>query len=188
MVKLEQVQDQDFDGNRIYNHVKRFSFPRLAGTEGEKKAVDLTVNTFKKIGFPEENIKKHLFQFSDFYSTTLIKLIMILNLLFNFFLLFFVYILPIVTIIVVGSFAILLIWIIRSVQNLRKEARLSPGDKIKLFYQEDGVENLFSKYGEFLQKEVGAEKVSKKGAESFIAEKEVKLNGRSVFVGIQKSA
>ncbi len=108
---------EKFDKARAYDLVKLFSFPRLAGTEGEKKAVELVIKKFKEIGFSEEVIIEQSFEFSDFYSTTLIKLIMILNLIFNFFLLFFVYIQPILTFIVVGCFALLLLWIIRGIKT-----------------------------------------------------------------------
>ncbi|GAH32971.1 unnamed protein product, partial [marine sediment metagenome] len=46
-------------------------------------AVKLTYDTFKEIGFKDDQIKKKSFDFLDFYSTTLMKLIMTLNLTFN---------------------------------------------------------------------------------------------------------
>ncbi|MFW9873816.1 MAG: hypothetical protein ACFFG0_11980, partial [Candidatus Thorarchaeota archaeon] len=76
-------KDQPFNIERLNNHIKNFSFPRLAGTRGEEKAVDLTIHTFKEIGFTDNQVQKEPFEFSDFYSTTLIKLIMIINLIFS---------------------------------------------------------------------------------------------------------
>jgi hypothetical protein len=78
--------------DRLAKYVKTFSFPRLAGTDGEKKAVKLTYDTFKEIGFKDDQIKKKSFDFSDFYSTTLMKLIMTLNLTFNLNLVLLIYI------------------------------------------------------------------------------------------------
>jgi hypothetical protein len=86
------IKENSFKVDRLFNYVKHFSFPRLAGTEGETEAVDLTINTFKEIGFPDQQIQKRTFEFSDFYSTTLIKLIMVINLTFSLFILLFAYI------------------------------------------------------------------------------------------------
>ena len=76
MIKLKNddiTKDNLFDADRLYSHVKSFSFPRLVGTEGERKAVKLTIETFQNIGFIETQIHKESFEFSDFYSTTLIN-------------------------------------------------------------------------------------------------------------------
>ena len=56
---IKTPKDLPFDKERIYDYVKSFSFPRLSGTEGERKAVDLTVKAFKKIGFKRVE-KNHL--------------------------------------------------------------------------------------------------------------------------------
>lgn len=82
----------DFKNETLSDYVKKFSFPRLAGTDGEEKAVKLTINTFKDIGFNDSQIVRREFEFSDFYSTTLIVLIMSLNLIFNLILILFAYI------------------------------------------------------------------------------------------------
>jgi hypothetical protein len=86
------AQEPIFDLNSLNNYVKTFSFPRLVGTSGEKKAVALTIKAFKDIGFSDGQIQKESFKFSDFYSTTLIKLIMVINLTFSLFILMFAYI------------------------------------------------------------------------------------------------
>ena len=111
------IQKQLFNKERIYNHVKNFSFPRLAGTEGEKKAVELAVKIFKDIGFKEDQIEREPFEFSDFYSTTLIKLIMILNLTFSLVLILFAYIYPFIIIIIIGIMVVIVLLIIRVLKH-----------------------------------------------------------------------
>ena len=51
MTIKESQENFDFNKERIFNYINTFSFPRLAGTEGEKKAVNLTITTFKENGF-----------------------------------------------------------------------------------------------------------------------------------------
>ncbi|MHA1489028.1 MAG: M28 family metallopeptidase [Promethearchaeota archaeon] len=117
MENNHDIQKQLFNKERIYNYVKSFSFPRLAGSEGEKKAVDLTVKTFKDIGFKEDQIEREPFEFSDFYSTTLIKLIMILNLTFSLVLILFSYIYPFIIIIIIGIMVAIVLLIIRGLKH-----------------------------------------------------------------------
>ncbi len=111
------TQIYSFNKEKIINYVKKFSFPRLAGTEGEKKAVDLAIKTFKNIGFEDSQIQTQNFDFSDFYSTTLIKLIMVINLTFSLFLLMFIYINIYITILVVGAFSLLVFLIIKGLRH-----------------------------------------------------------------------
>ena len=111
------LQKPSFDKERIYDYVKTFSFPRLAGTEGEEKAVNLTINNFKTIGYDDSQIHLQPFTFSDFYSTTLIKLIMVINLTFSLFTLMFVYINIYITILVVGAFSIIVLLIIKGLKH-----------------------------------------------------------------------
>ncbi len=40
-----------FNEERINCFISKFSFPRLAGTEGEKEAVELVSENFNKIGY-----------------------------------------------------------------------------------------------------------------------------------------
>ncbi len=110
-------QDQSFNVDRLYNFVKDFSFPRLAGTSGEKKAVDLTIKTFKDIGYEDRIIQKEPFEFSDFYSTTLINLMMVINLTFSLFILMFIYINLYITIIISGIMAIVVFLIIKGLRH-----------------------------------------------------------------------
>lgn len=110
-------QEHRFNVESLYNHVKKFSFPRLVGTSGEKKAVDLTVNTFKEIGFNDTQIQKEPFELSDFYSTTLIKLIMVINLTFNLFILMFTYINLFFTLFICGIGVIVILLIIKGLKH-----------------------------------------------------------------------
>ena len=63
----DSPQNNSLDIKRLYYYVKTFSFPRLAGTNGEKKAVNLTLKIFKDIGFKDHQIQKEHFKFSDFF-------------------------------------------------------------------------------------------------------------------------
>jgi len=113
-------QEQIFNKERLFDYVKQFSFPRLAGTEGEEKAVELTVDTFKIIGFKENQIETEPFKFSDFYSTTLIALIMSMSLLFVIMLIFFVYIYVFFTIIMILIMTIVVLLIIKGLKHPEK--------------------------------------------------------------------
>ncbi len=106
-----------FEKDRLYNYVKQFSFPRLSGTEGEIKAVDLTIKSFKDIGFKEDQIIKEPFEFSDFYSTTLIQLMMIMCLTLYLILLVVSYIDTLLVIIVILLFAIVVILIVNALKH-----------------------------------------------------------------------
>ena len=80
MNKKAPLNNHWYSKDRIYKNVQKFSFPRLVGTDGEKEAVKLTIDTFKEIGYTENEIIKEKFEFSDFYSTTLVKFIGIISL------------------------------------------------------------------------------------------------------------
>ncbi|MFX0039813.1 MAG: M28 family metallopeptidase [Promethearchaeota archaeon] len=110
-------KDNSFDIDKLYDYVKIFSFPRLVGTSGEKKAVDLTIKTFKEIGFNEGQIQLEPFKFSDFYSTTLIKLIMVINLTFSLFILMFAYINLFITIFIGGIMAFFVILLVKGLKH-----------------------------------------------------------------------
>ncbi len=101
----------------LFNYIKKFSFPRLSGTEGEKKAVGLTVNCFENIGFKGDQIEKEPFEFSDFYSTTLIKIIMLMS--FNFILILRLasYIYPLVGVLCIAGMAVVVFLIIRGLKH-----------------------------------------------------------------------
>ena len=110
-------KEHSFDLNRLYSYVKKFSFPRLAGTDGEQKAVELTVECFRNIGFTDSQIQKETFEFSDFYSTTLMKLIMVINLTFSLFILMFTYISLYITIFFVGALTLLVFLIVKGLKH-----------------------------------------------------------------------
>jgi len=117
-LKLESSnQNQNQLLERLPKLVKNFSFPRLAGTEGEKKAVELTIKTFNEIGFASTQIQREPFEFSDFYSTTMVKLIMVINLTFSLFLLMFMYINFIIVMSIVGVLTIVVLLIIKDLKH-----------------------------------------------------------------------
>ncbi|MEJ2251396.1 MAG: M28 family peptidase [Candidatus Lokiarchaeota archaeon] len=109
--------DQNLNENKLYEYIEDFSFPRLAGTKGEKKAVKKAKDVFKKIGFKDDQITLEDFTFSDFYSTTLVKLIMMMNLTFQVFLLVLAYIIPVVGIVLVAIVLIIVLLIIRGLKT-----------------------------------------------------------------------
>ncbi|MFX1301783.1 MAG: M28 family metallopeptidase [Promethearchaeota archaeon] len=111
------IQDYSLNIDNLFNYVKNFSFPRLAGTIGEAKAVDLTIKTFKDIGFDGSQIQSETFKFSDFYSTTLIKLIMVINLTFSLFVLMFAYINLLYTILIGGIMTIVVFLIMKGLKH-----------------------------------------------------------------------
>ena len=110
-------RDITFNSEKLYDYVRIFSFPRLAGTEGEQKAVELTIDCFRNIGFTESQIQKESFEFSDFYSTTLIKLITVITLTFSLFILLFAYINLYITIFIVGSMTLLVFLIVKGLKH-----------------------------------------------------------------------
>ena len=71
------------------------------------------MESFKEVGFKDKQIISRNFQFSDFYSTTLIKLIMILNLTFNLVLMLLVYIHIFLTLLLIGVMLIIIYLLIR---------------------------------------------------------------------------
>ncbi|MFW9877271.1 MAG: M28 family metallopeptidase [Candidatus Thorarchaeota archaeon] len=105
------------DISKLFDYVKLFSFPRLAGSEGEKQAVALTIDIFRKIGFENSKINKEPFEFSDFYSTTMIKLIMVINLTFSLFILMFVYVDLIISLFIVGAGVFLILLITKGLKH-----------------------------------------------------------------------
>ena len=73
------IKSQTFDEEKLSDYIKTFSFPRLAGSIGERKSVKLTNDIFKNIGFDDKDIIKQEFKFSTFYSKILIKIIIAMN-------------------------------------------------------------------------------------------------------------
>ena len=110
-----------FNKERINRFVSKFSFPRLAGTEGEKEAVELVSENFNKIGFNKNQIIKEKFEFSDFYSTTLIKIIaaISLNALLVFVLVMYLY--YVYTFIIIGVMAVFIFLIGKGLKHPEKK-------------------------------------------------------------------
>jgi len=115
------LKNKSFSEDRIFDYVKKFSFPRLCGTDGEKEAVDLTVKTFKEIGFDIDQIEKEPFEFSDFYSTMLVKLIGIISL--NSLLIFVlaIYIYPLFTFVIIGVMSLIVFLIVKGLRHPEKK-------------------------------------------------------------------
>ncbi|MHA1669984.1 MAG: M28 family metallopeptidase [Promethearchaeota archaeon] len=116
----QPCESTDFKKESLYDYVTKFSFPRLAGTEGEKKAVELTIDTFKKIGFNDSQIIRRNFEFSDFYSTTLIILLMSLNLIFNLILVLFAFIQALLSLIFTIFMVIIVFLIVKGIKYPEK--------------------------------------------------------------------
>ncbi|MBY8986563.1 MAG: M28 family peptidase [Candidatus Lokiarchaeota archaeon] len=117
MKQENSTQNRSQNLERLSNLVNQFSFPRLAGTEGEKKAVQLTIKTFQEIGFDSTQIQREPFEFSDFYSTTMIKLIMVINLTFSLFLLMFIYVNFTIAMLIVGLMTTVALLIIKGLKH-----------------------------------------------------------------------
>ncbi len=100
MTLKKTKEDFSFSKERLFNYVNKFSFPRLVGTKGEKKAVDFTIKTFKEIGFRDNEIYSQNFEFSTFYSMVMIKIIIFLNLIFVSIILLIKFIYPFLTFII----------------------------------------------------------------------------------------
>lgn len=106
-----------FSEKRLYSYVNDFCFPRLAGTESEKKAVNIIYDKFLEIGFPKENINQEPFQFSDFYSTLLIKLISMINLIFLLIIVLLIYLDILASLLMLSVLFIITLLIIRALKT-----------------------------------------------------------------------
>ncbi|MHA2182432.1 MAG: M28 family metallopeptidase, partial [Promethearchaeota archaeon] len=113
-------QNKSETAKRLFNLVNKFSFPRLAGTEGEREAVKLTIKTFQDLGFESDQIQEEPFEFSDFYSTTMVKLIMVINLTFSLFLLMFIYVNFAIAMLIVGVMIIVVLLIFKGLKHPEK--------------------------------------------------------------------
>ena len=89
----------------------------MAGSEGEKKAVSLTSKVFEDVGFKKNQIVKQPFTFSDFYSTTLMKFLLTLNLVLVLNLLVFSYIHGALTMVLVIFITMVVYLIIKGVKH-----------------------------------------------------------------------
>ncbi len=74
---------------------------------------------------------------------------------------------------------------IRFIQILRKKAGLKAEDKILIYYQsEDWFKKLLEKYRNYVLKKTIAEEI-KEGKEEVEAEREIKLDGKEIWLGIK---
>lgn len=78
--------------------------------------------------------------------------------------------------------------ILRMIQDLRQDAKLTPKDKIVLFVQgEKEMLFIFEKHKALIQKEVSANDIYHKKTELFLAEIESTLEGEKILIKIQKA-
>ncbi|MHA1265854.1 MAG: M28 family peptidase [Candidatus Helarchaeota archaeon] len=69
--QFERLEYKDtFDKNRAYKHVESLTFPRMVGTEGEKKAAKYIKNKFSEIGL---NPIEEQFTFTDWASKVFLR-------------------------------------------------------------------------------------------------------------------
>ena len=102
-----------FDKDHIYDYITTFDFPRLAGTEGEKRAVELSKEAFKNIGFEKNQIINQPFKFSNFYSEILIKILILINLIFVIIVFLIKYIYTFLTIAIIVTFILVFLLMIK---------------------------------------------------------------------------
>lgn len=80
--------------------------------------------------------------------------------------------------------------LIRFIQGLRKDAGLKPGQEIYLRYsvESESLKNLINKNLEEIKREISARKIEEadRAQETFLAEKEVNLDGQKIWLGIKK--
>lgn len=132
-------EDQSKCKEELYNYAKKFNFPRLAGTEGEKRAVSLTSKTFEEIGFQNGQVVKEQFNFSSFYSADVVKIFAFISLVFVILILFFRYIFPFFVAIVLGIMAVIAISILRTLKYPEKETKRFWGFRVGRIYQATNV-------------------------------------------------
>jgi hypothetical protein len=106
-----------FKKDRIFEYINDFAFPRLSGTEGEKRAVKLVKKKFKEIGFEENQIMSQEFNFSTFYSEVLVKILAFLCIVIFSLLLFIKYLYPFFTIITIIIISIVFLSILGALKH-----------------------------------------------------------------------
>ncbi|TXT67315.1 MAG: membrane protein of unknown function [Promethearchaeota archaeon] len=114
---INSLQEEPFTEESVFQYVEDFSFPRLAGTEGERKAVALTIQRFNEIGFKQEEIIQEPFEFSDFYSTTLIKLVGMITCIFLLAFLLFSYIEIYISLLILAVLGAIVVMIMRGLKS-----------------------------------------------------------------------
>ncbi len=127
-------QEQD-----LYSYVSKFCFPRLAGTEGELKAVELTAKTFEEIGFQPNQIENEKFNYSTFFSADVVKIFAFISLVFIGLILFLRYIFPFLVFIILLVMSILFLSILRTLRYPEKETTRFWGFHVGKFRQATNV-------------------------------------------------
>jgi len=77
--------------------------------------------------------------------------------------------------------------IIRSIQSLRKEAKLVPSDKVKLSYSGEDLTNIFSKWESTFKKEAGIFEITSEIPRKTLAKKTIKIDGKEIAFSISSS-
>jgi len=113
MTKTKLNNNEKANETQLMEHIRNFSFPRLSGTDGEKKAINLTIQTFKNLGYKDQQINIQKFEFSTFYSEYLIKIIGIMNIIIVLTLLFIKYLYPFLVILTIIIISIIFLSMIR---------------------------------------------------------------------------
>ncbi len=77
--------------------------------------------------------------------------------------------------------------LVRNIQELRRDAGLTPGDKIRVQISDAGKFGaLVERWTPFIRKEAGAAHLEAGGKRAFDAERELKVDGQNIRIGIQK--
>ena len=75
--ELQTIQQEKlFNEQNLYAHIKKFSFPRLCGTQGETDAVNLVEHTFRQIGFEANKYTSKTLNFPIFIQKTLLNFLL----------------------------------------------------------------------------------------------------------------
>ncbi|MFX1575198.1 MAG: M28 family metallopeptidase [Promethearchaeota archaeon] len=114
---MTSAKAQPFDKDDFSKYIKTFNFPRLAGTEGEKKAVNLTKETFTNIGFDKNQIIEQLFKFSNFYSEILVKIYVFMNLIFVIVVFLIRYLYTFLTVAIIGTFILIFLLMMKLLRH-----------------------------------------------------------------------
>lgn len=77
--------------------------------------------------------------------------------------------------------------LIRMIQDLRKDAKYTPKDKVEIFIETDGhIKTLIKNREEQLKAEIGSKKIEFKRTEKFDAESDTQIDGIKIWIGIKK--
>ncbi|MBD3254416.1 MAG: M28 family peptidase, partial [Candidatus Lokiarchaeota archaeon] len=69
-------EEGEYNEKNAYNIAKRLAFPRLVGSEGERKAIKIVVDEFKKAGFNREQINRESFK-TSYYNWKFVRFVFI---------------------------------------------------------------------------------------------------------------